>query len=86
MITPTASRKKLNARWNSAQAREARLAWTLILPTAIIVFSLVVFPATFSVWISFHDVGLNNLNDVFNAPYVGLENYEKVFDDFAFKF
>lgn len=86
MTTPTASRKKLNARWNSAQAREARLAWTLILPTAIIVFSLVVFPATFSIWISFHDVGLNNLNDVFNAPFVGLENYQKVFDDFAFKF
>ena len=86
MTTPTASRKKLSTRWNSAQARETRLAWTLILPTAIIVFSLVVFPATFSVWISFHDVGLNNLNDVFNAPYVGLENYEKVFDDFAFKF
>jgi multiple sugar transport system permease protein len=31
-------------------------------------------------------VGLNNLNEVFNAPYVGLENYQKVFDDFAFKF
>lgn len=86
MTTPTASRKKLSTRWNSAQARETRLAWTLILPTAIIVFSLVVFPATFSVWISFHDVGLNNLNDVFNAPFVGLDNYEKVFDDFAFKF
>jgi len=86
MTTPTASRKKVSTRWNSIQARETRLAWTLILPTAIIVFSLVLFPAAFSVWISFHDVGLNNLNDVFNAPYIGLENYRKVFDDFAFKF
>ena len=86
MTVPTASRKKLSTRWNSFQARESRLAWILILPTAIIVFSLVLFPAAFSVWISFHDVGLNNLNEVFNAPYVGLENYRKVFDDFAFKF
>jgi multiple sugar transport system permease protein len=86
MTTPTASRNKVSTRWNSIQARETRLAWTLILPTAIIVFSLVLFPAAFSVWISFHDVGLNNLNDVFNTPYIGLENYRKVFDDFAFKF
>jgi len=72
--------------WKSLQAREARLAWALILPTAIIVFGLVIFPAVFSVWVSFHDVGLNNLNDVFNAPFVGFDNYRKVFSDFAFKF
>ncbi|GMR09486.1 MAG: sugar ABC transporter permease [Anaerolineae bacterium] len=72
--------------WNSLQAREARLAWFLILPTAIIVFGLVIFPAFFSVWISFHDVGLGNLNDVFRAPFIGLQNYLQVFDDFAFKF
>jgi len=73
-------------RWSSLRARETRLAWTLILPTAVIVFGLVVFPAIFSIWISFHDVGLNNLNDVFNAPYVAWENYIDVFDDYAFKF
>ena len=67
-------------------AKEARLAWGLISPTAIIVFSIIIFPAFFSVWVSFHDVGLNNLNDVFNAPFVGFENYRRVFDDFAFKF
>jgi len=72
--------------WRSLQAREARLAWTLILPTALIVFGLVLFPAIFSVWVSFHDVGLHNLNNVFHAPYVGFENYLKVFDDYAFKF
>ncbi|MFO7740935.1 MAG: sugar ABC transporter permease [Anaerolineae bacterium] len=61
------------------------MAWFLILPTAFIVFGLVLFPALFSIWISFHDVGLNNLNDVFHAPFVGLENYRRVFNDFAFK-
>jgi len=72
--------------WKSLQAREARLAWALILPTALIVFGLVIFPAIFSIWISFHDVGLSNLNDVFNANFTGLENYRNVFNDFAFKF
>lgn len=67
-------------------AREVRLAWALILPTLIIVLGLVLFPAIFSVWISFRDVGLYNLNEVFQAPFVGLENYKSVFNDFAFKY
>ena len=68
------------------QARETRLAWTLIAPTALIVFGLVLFPAVFSIWISFRSVGLNNLNDVLNAPFVGLANYIAVFNDFAFQY
>ena len=71
---------------NSMDTREARLAWMLIAPTAIIVFGLVLFPAAFSIWISFRDVGLNNLNNVLNAPFVGLDNYRAVFNDFAFKY
>ncbi len=71
---------------NSFEAKEARLAWFLILPTALIVFGVVLFPAIFSVWISFRDVGLNNLNDVFNAPFTGLENYKNVINDYAFKY
>lgn len=67
-------------------AKEIRLAWALILPTALIVFGLILFPAVFSIWISFHDIGLNNLNEVFLAPFVGIKNYNAVFNDFAFKF
>lgn len=85
-MTSIVQRKTFKERWNSLQSREARLAWALILPTAVIVFGLVIFPAVFSIWISFRDVGLNNLNDVFNAPFVGFENYTDVFNDFAFKF
>ncbi|MFQ5945711.1 MAG: carbohydrate ABC transporter permease [Anaerolineae bacterium] len=85
-VITEAGRRSLLQRWNALEAREARLAWGLVLPTALLVFGLVAFPAIFSVWISFHDVGLNNLNDVFNAPFVGLENYRAVFNDFAFKF
>ena len=72
-------------RWYSLKAREARLAWFLILPTALIVFGLVVFPAIFSIWISFRNVTLGNLNAVFHAPFASLENYRNVFNDFAFK-
>jgi len=73
-------------RWQSLRAQEARLGWLLLSPTLLIVFGLVLFPTFFSVWISFHDVGLHNLNDVFHAPFVGFENYIKVFHDFAFKY
>ncbi len=67
-------------------ARESRLAWILISPTALIVFGLIIFPAIFSIWVSFHAVTLGNLDDVFHADFVGLDNYRKVFSDFAFKF
>jgi multiple sugar transport system permease protein len=70
----------------SMSARETRLAWLLISPTLIIVLGLVLFPAVFSIWISFHDIGLDNLNDVFHAPFVGLNNYLAVFNDYAFKY
>ncbi len=85
MSTTTISRTR-KSRWRSLHAQETRLAWALISPTALIVFGLVIFPAIFSIWVSFHDVGLNNLNDVFHAPFVGLENYRRVVNDFAFKF
>jgi multiple sugar transport system permease protein len=72
--------------WRSMSARETRLAWYLILPTALIVFGVVLFPAIFSIWISFHDVGLKELGNVFQAEFVGLDNYRAVVNDFAFKF
>ena len=62
------------------------MAWALVSPTFLIVFGLVLFPAIFSVWISFHDVTLRNLNDVFHAPFVGWQNYRNVINDFAFKY
>jgi len=70
----------------SLRQKEARLAWILVSPTALIVFGLVLFPAIFSIWISFHDVGLQNLGNVFQADFVGLQNYRQVVTDFAFKY
>jgi multiple sugar transport system permease protein len=70
----------------SMEAQETRLAWFLIAPTALIVFGVVLFPAIFSVWISFRDVGLKELGNVFQSQFVGLDNYRAVINDFAFKF
>lgn len=84
VMPPPAQKRRFFS--NSLHARERRLAWLLIAPTFIIVFGLVLFPAVFSVWISFRDVGLNNLNDVFNAPFVGFDNYRAVVNDFAFQY
>ncbi len=80
------TKPSMRRRWRSIRAQEARLAWALILPTALIVFGVVLFPAIFSVWISFHDVGLKELGNVFEAEFVGLDNYHDVVTDFAFKF
>jgi len=70
----------------SLERKEAQLAGLLITPTVLIVFGLILFPAFFSIWVSFHDVRLGNLNDVFHAPFVGFDNYVRVFNDFAFKY
>ncbi len=85
-VATEAPKRSPSRRRDSMKAKEARLGLAMVSPTFLIVFGLVVFPAIFSIWVSFHDVGLSNLNDVFNAPFVGFENYRKVFDDFAFKF
>ena len=71
---------------SSLKAREQRLAWALISPTAIIVLGLVLFPAIFNIWISFHKVNLGTLGDVISAPFNGLSNYSNVLNDFNFKF
>jgi len=64
--------------------REARLAYLLIVPTFLIVMGLILFPAIFSIWISFHNVGLEQLADVFHARFVAIDNYIKVIQDYAF--
>jgi len=63
---------------------EERLAYLLVAPTFLIVVGLVVFPAFFNVWISTHRIGLDNLNEVFRAPFVGLDNYGRAVRDYAF--
>lgn len=84
-ISPPAH-TSLWSKWKTLRAQEARLAWLLIAPTLLIVFGLVLFPALFSIWISFHDVDLGTLGNAFMAPFNGWDNYRAVINDFAFKF
>ncbi|MBN1317220.1 MAG: sugar ABC transporter permease [Anaerolineales bacterium] len=85
-ISAKDSKSHSGRRFYSIGAQERRLAWLLISPTALIVFGVILFPAFFSIWISFRDVGLKELGNVFQAEYIGLDNYRFVIQDFAFKF
>lgn len=80
-----APKKSFKQKWKSKDSQEARMAWSLVSPTAVIVFGLVIFPAIFSVWIAFHKVGLADLNNVFATEFVGWDNFRSVINDFAFK-
>lgn len=72
------------SRLTPLQRREQRLAYIMIFPTFATVIVLVIFPVFFDVWISLHRVGLDNLNDVFRAPFTGLLNYVRAAKDYAF--
>ena len=73
-----------SSRLSLLQRREQRLAYLMIFPTFAAVVGLVIFPVFFSIWISLHRIGLDNLNDVFRAPFVGLLNYAHAAKDYAF--
>ena len=64
------------------RAREARLAYILLIPSLMIILGIVIFPLLYNVWLSFHDVTLDNLGD--QAPFAGIGNYAKVLGDVQF--
>ena len=78
------ARERGEYRRPSMAEREAQVAYLFIVPTFVIVFGLIVFPAISTVWISFHEITLGNLDEIFQAPYVGLDNFRQVVDHFNF--
>ena len=62
----------LSYRW-----RERLFPYWLILPTAVLVFVIILYPLAFSVEISLRDVGIRELGDPGQARWLGLENYVK---------
>jgi ABC-type sugar transport system permease subunit len=60
---------------------EARLALTLLLPAAIVVFGVVLYPVVRTVVVSFFDI---NSPMPGSYPFAGLANYTRVFQDGAF--
>jgi len=62
--------------------REAFLAYTLIIPSLVVIFGIIIFPLFYNIWLSFHHVTLGNLGS--KAPFAGLTNYTKVVCDSRF--
>ncbi len=63
----------------SLKQREGMLGWVLILPAAIIIFSLILYPIFYNIYLSFFDVNLEGGN-----TYLGLDNYISVITDISF--
>lgn len=62
----------------SLKAREARLAYALVIPTFIIVFMIILFPIVWNVVLSFQPVRMGDLADLnlLDFSKLTLENYE----------
>ena len=59
--------------------KEVRLGWALILPSVVIIFSLIAYPVFSSIVSSFYDVQL-----VGEDNFAGFENYRNIITDLAF--
>lgn len=69
----------LNQKNLNRQQRESILGWALILPAAVIIFSLILYPIIYNIYLSFFDVNLEGGN-----TYIGLDNYSTVVFDPTF--
>lgn len=61
-------------------AAEGSRAYLFLLPYLVIYFGLIGVPAAYGIWMSFYDIDLLGGG----AFYIGLENYEFLFDDHIF--
>ncbi len=59
--------------------RESLMGWALILPAGLIIFSLILYPIIYNIYLSFFDVNMEGGN-----TYIGLDNYKNVFFESAF--
>ena len=59
----------------SFKLRDRLFPYLLILPTALAVLAVIVYPMFYSLNISFRDVGIAEMGDLSKAKWVGLQNY-----------
>ncbi len=64
---------------HSLLLEEARFGWKLIIPSIIIIGSLIIYPIFYNILLSFFDVKLRAKN-----IYVGVENYRDILTDLSF--
>jgi ABC-type sugar transport system permease subunit len=58
-----------------------RSAWLLVAPVIAVLLVIAAFPIAYSFWVSLHDIVLTR---PLRRPFVGLDNYLRVFDDTRF--
>jgi arabinogalactan oligomer / maltooligosaccharide transport system permease protein len=59
------------------QIREGKVAYLYILPSALIMLVITIYPLVFQIWMSFTNYGVKNLRTN-NPDFVGLNNYANV--------
>ena len=59
--------------------QEARAAWIMMAPALLLVGVIAIYPILRTFWISFHEMNLKRPQSGY--PFVGLENYAKIFTD-----
>jgi len=64
-------------------AQEARLAWSLLALPLIIIFGVILYPVAYNIWLSLHQVTLDNLNGP--RTWAGLDNFIHIIRDWQFQ-
>jgi len=69
----------LKGKPHSLLLEESRFGWKLVLPSIIILCSLIIYPIFYNIFLSFFDVKLRAKN-----IYIGVENYQNILTDLSF--
>ena len=73
--------KGIKNKVRTMQAKERRLGILLILPTLILIASVIIYPIIYNIILSFQKVALNPHRP---SKFIGLDNYAKLFADPTF--
>ncbi len=76
---PALRGNRVTAKAHALRIEEERFGWKLILPSVIIIGSLIIYPIIYNMYLSLFDVKLQGAN-----IYIGLENYKNVLTDPSF--
>jgi len=76
---PALRGNRMIAKAHALRIEEERFGWKLILPSVIIIGSLIIYPIIYNMYLSLFDVKLQGAN-----IYIGLQNYKNVLSDPSF--
>lgn len=69
--------------WSSFRAgvRTSGIPWLFIVPALLVMLVITFYPQAYQIYLSFFDFRAEHLTNPTSAPFVGLENYQKVLGD-----